>query len=367
VREKYTIKYCQEYAKGKGGECLSLQYINTITRLEWECEFKHRWQASFGNVKHKDSWCPFCYGNVLLTLQDCHDWANSKGGCCFSTEYINTATKMEWKCEYGHTWEAAFNNIQAGKWCPFCYGNVKLTLQDCQNHAIGRGGKCLAAEYINVDTKIEWECEFFHRWEATFDKVKRGTWCPYCAGKHLTIEDCQESAKNENGKCLSDIYINTATKMEWECSKGHIWSSTFGRVRRRIWCPLCYKWKSQGKLLEIIQIIYPEHKIYNNHKGFGWLKNKMRMEIDIWVPHLKLAIEYDGEQHFEPVKFGGISDEKAEGNFKLTQRRDRKKNKLIKEHPEDINYFIRFKYDEPLDKEYIMKKIANRIKQCQQK
>ena len=105
--------------------------------------------------------------------------------------------------------------------------------------------------------------------------------------------------------------------------------------------------------------MFPSYNICNNYREFGWLKDKIGMEIDIWVPHLKLAIEYDGQQHFFPVRFGGISQERAEDNFKSQKKRDRKKNRLIKAHPEEVNYFIRFKYDEPLDKEYIMNKIAS--------
>ena len=55
-------------------------------------------------IKDNDAWCPQCYGNVLMTLDECKDVAISKGGECLSTEYVNSQTKMKWKCSEGHVW-----------------------------------------------------------------------------------------------------------------------------------------------------------------------------------------------------------------------------------------------------------------------
>lgn len=35
----------------------------------------------------------------MLSLKECQDLAISRGGKCLSTEYINNQTHMEWKCE----------------------------------------------------------------------------------------------------------------------------------------------------------------------------------------------------------------------------------------------------------------------------
>lgn len=93
---------------------------------------------------------------------------------------------------------------------------------------------------------------------------------------------------------------------------------------------------------------------------FSWLKYKQKQEIDIWVPSLKLAIEYDGRQHFEPVQFGGISLERARQNLIIQKSRDKNKNKLIKQHYEEIKYFIRFNYREKITKELVETKLKNK-------
>lgn len=48
--------------------------------------------------------------------------AKEKEGLCLSTDYINNNTKMRWKCRFPehNIWEANYNNIKNGKWCPEC-------------------------------------------------------------------------------------------------------------------------------------------------------------------------------------------------------------------------------------------------------
>ena len=45
-----------------------------------------------------------------------------------------------------------------------------------------------------------------------------------------------------------------------------------------------------------------------------------------------IFIEFDGKQHFEPVRFGGISQEKSEEAFKETKIRDKIKNEFCEEN-----------------------------------
>ncbi len=56
-----------------------------------------------------------------LSLEDMHILARKRNGECISKDYINVGTKLEWKCEKGHIWSAKPNNIKSGYWCPECY------------------------------------------------------------------------------------------------------------------------------------------------------------------------------------------------------------------------------------------------------
>jgi hypothetical protein len=116
-------------------------------------------------------------------------------------------------------------------------------------------------------------------------------------------------------------------------------------------CPICHKpGISQKKLKNILHTIFPAQLINYDYYGFDWLRNpktNRKLELDIYIPHLKLAIEYDGLHHFEQ-RIGWSS-------FRDTKYRDKIKNKLLAQHFDDIKYFIRIPYWEPLTEENIKK------------
>ena len=58
---KLTIKHMQALAKQRGGQCLSDSYINTKTKLRWRCAKGHEWETTPASVKNAGSWCPVCY------------------------------------------------------------------------------------------------------------------------------------------------------------------------------------------------------------------------------------------------------------------------------------------------------------------
>ena len=89
------------------------------------------------------------------TIQDCKQFAQTKGGECLSDTYRNNTTKMMWKCNLGHTWQAHWNNIKdLGTWCPSCFGNLPIGIEECRDYAETKGGKCLSTEYINLNDCI---------------------------------------------------------------------------------------------------------------------------------------------------------------------------------------------------------------------
>jgi hypothetical protein len=107
-----------------------------------------------------------------LTIEEMKQIAQDRGGECLSDEYVNTMTNLKWRCKDGHVWEARPLNIKRGK-----------------------DG---------------------HVWEARPLNIKRGGWCPYCSHRvKLTLAEMKELAKSKGGECLSDVYVNTNTKLKW--------------------------------------------------------------------------------------------------------------------------------------------------------
>ncbi len=236
-----AIEELHAIAKKRGGKCLSENYVNRDTKLLWECVEGHQWEAAPDSVKH-GSWCQQCAGKAKGTIEEMQQIAAERGGKCLSETYLDNKTKLLWECAEDHQWQAKPNDIKNGHWCPYCTGLAKGTIEEMQRIAEERGGKCLSNIYTNSSTKLLWECAKGHQWEATPGSVKHRSWCQKCAGKAKgTIEEMQQIAAERDGKCLSESYVNNRTKLLWQCVEGHQWEATPGMIKSGTWCPKCAK------------------------------------------------------------------------------------------------------------------------------
>lgn len=78
------------------------------------------------------------------------------------------------------------------------------------------------------------------------------------------------------------------------------------------------------QLLERKEIDFKsEYTIYIDDKYY---------RFDFYLPQYNLFIEYDGQQHFEPVRFHGNNIEENEHAFRITQEHDKIKNNYCEEH-----------------------------------
>jgi hypothetical protein len=129
-----------------------------------------------------------------IRIEKLRELAKTRGGDCLSTIYLGVKAKLEWVCKEGHTWDATPDTISTGTWCPVC-ANVRRVIKQrfssllspddwlevLRRHARSKGGELLSSVYANSKTRLRWRCKFNHEWRATPSKVRRGTWCPYCA------------------------------------------------------------------------------------------------------------------------------------------------------------------------------------------
>lgn len=250
--KRNTIEMMRAIAKERGGKCLSKKYVNSETKLEWQCSEGHKWFATPHSVKSKKSWCQKCKANAQKhTIEDMQKLAEQKVGRCLSKTYVLNNVNLLWECADGHQWENQPANITMGQWCPVCSkSDEKLTIEEMKNIAKERGGKCLSREYIDNGTDLLWECSDGHQWKANPRNVKNNqSWCPVCAGnQQKTIEDMKEVALSHGGELLSKRYTNSKTKLKWRCEEGHTFYKTPSHIiHRGQWCPVCTKEKRLKK------------------------------------------------------------------------------------------------------------------------
>jgi len=327
---KLSINDMQQIASERGGLCLSTEYFGPNIKLIWQCSKNHIWHAKPSSVKYNDAWCPYCFGNAKSTIEEMHKIALEKGGICLSTEYKNNTVKLEWKCSKNHVWTATSSLIKMGAWCPIC-SSTKLTIEEMHKIALEKGGMCLSTEYVNSYSKLIWQCYKGHVWRAKPNSIKTGTWCPICADTKLTIDKMNEIAISRNGRCLSTEYVNKDSKLIWQCSNNHIWNASPKSVKNGTWCPYCNIFYNQEHCRKYFESIFNEKFITCRPK---WLKNpetNYPMQLDGYCSKFNLAFEYNGEQHYKVIKFNpGISNKQTNINFIKQQSRDKLKIRLCK-------------------------------------
>ncbi len=320
---KLSIEIAHAVAAANHGRCLSTVYVNCHEHLIWECYFKHTWPATLNKVKNMKTWCAICKKKKKHTIEIAQQVAISKGGLCLSTVYINNCSHLEWQCGKGHKWFAALGDIMNGRnggtWCAICNHCAKLTIEEAQQIAISRDGRCLSTTYVNGKEHLEWLCGKGHTWFACLNKVKNSkTWCPDCSPtKQLTIEDAHEAARENGGLCLSTEYINLDENLIWQCEFLHTWPATLHNVRHHnSWCPTCKESKGEKAIrlwLEDNEFNYdPQYQI----PGY-------RHPYDFYIPGSNLIIEYDGIQHFQHVPY-------FHREYSLEYRQDIDKQKTIR-------------------------------------
>jgi len=62
------------------------------------------------------------------------------------------------------------------------------------------------------------------------------------------------SAYQQNIRVLE--YKGIQEHLEWECQKGHTWKATFDNVKRSTWCPKCWEGRNEKLCREIFEKIY---------------------------------------------------------------------------------------------------------------
>ena len=112
---------CRKVAEKRKGKCLRTWQDRGETYGEFVCGNRHPpWIATASKVIER-TWCLRCaIDKMKIGIEHCRQFAKEKGGKCLSTEYINASTKLHWRCAKGHDWWARWAYVNMGYWCSTC-------------------------------------------------------------------------------------------------------------------------------------------------------------------------------------------------------------------------------------------------------
>ncbi len=316
-------------------------YINSQTKMSFTCPNGHSYQTNYSEFKRrKYRGCPECKSNKKLTYKELENFFNTYGFKLLKGEYKNCFSKLKIRCPNGHVNESSYNRFKncinkGGYGCPDCFnihkrGKSRQHSYDFVKNVIESVGyKLLSTEYKGVDSEIEIECGYKHKYFTTFYRFKAGNRCPFCYGNFKkTTEQFRKDVYKLVGNEYEVLgeYKNIETPILFlhrECNDIFLMRpSSFLKKGSR--CTKC-KFNSKGKQ-QIIHYLKGKNIKYTDEERFNECRNKNPLPFDIFVDN-KFLIEYDGIQHFEENKhFGGIK------GFSLRKQHDQIKNEFCIKH-----------------------------------
>jgi len=89
------------------------------------------------------------------------------------------------KCKNNHEWDCIPGSINAGDWCRACAGTCPIEAYKKLLTIVNENEGIILGNYINSHTKIAFKCKFGHIWETFPSNITNsGSWCPVCHESH---------------------------------------------------------------------------------------------------------------------------------------------------------------------------------------
>jgi hypothetical protein len=244
-----------ELAKEADGWDPKKVVAGTNKRLPWKCNKGHKWIAQ-GNDRSSGKNCPFCSNNRVLAgyndLATTHpELAKEAHGWDPTTVTFGTKKKLNWKCSKGHVWTAVGYNRSNGTSCSVCanfkvlagYNDLATTHPELAKEAHGWDPTTVIA---GTNKKLDWKCSKGHVWTAALNSRVNGNGCSVCSNYKVLVGTNDLAtlnpalAKEAHGWDPTKVVAGTSKKLDWKCSKGHVWKATVvGRYRLKRNCPYC--------------------------------------------------------------------------------------------------------------------------------
>ena len=300
----------------------------------WKCEKGHSFESKVYRMvmSKKGLNCPYCrnqkvlkgYNDLLTTnLNLAKEWNYERNIGVLPEEVIaGSPKKYWWKCGNGHEWEASLSSRNSGGYgCPYCAGQKAIVgkndLKSTHPELIckwdtEKNKDTAMTDYMPQSNKsVWWKCEKGHSFKSSIYHMTAGRGCPYCSNKKvligyndlLTTDKKVANEWNYNKNKKIDIYSVTkgsSKKVWWICNKGHEWEATIASRTNGTRCPYC-SLEFRASLPEKTFFYYIKN-IFPDACENKRIRNDSQMELDIYIPSIRVGIEYDGEVWHQNVE-----------------------------------------------------------------
>lgn len=261
-------------------------------------------------------------------------------------EYISYRKKVCITCPiHGDFFQTPDGHLQ-GRGCQKCYDvrrgesrrKDEVFFIEQMKEIFGNKYDLSKVKYISNKKKVCLVCpEHGDFWQTPNHLLDRKTGCPICSKKEngkkhsKTKEKFILDAKKIHGD-LYDYsmveYVNAKTPVKIICKTHGIFEQKPNYHLCGNGCPKCKMSKLEIEMMRELDSNNIEYKFHYHPDCLGGL------ELDFYLPEVKLGIECQGRQHYKPISFFG-----GEEGFKKTTERDCLKDELCKENNIKLIFF----------------------------
>jgi len=239
MSNKHTIEFVKEKFEKEGWVCTSEEYINAKSKLNYICPKGHVGTITWDSWNHGHR-CSECVKVKKPMISFIRSKFEEEGWILFSNEYINSSTKLDCICSKGHHGSITWNSWQRGRRCSKCAGNKKLTIEFVRSEFEKKGWVLTSKKYINSSSKLDYICPKGHSGTITWYNWQRGGGCVVCADlKKPTIGSIRSEFEEDNYNLTSIVYVNAQQKLDYICPEGHHGSIRWVDWQRGVRCLTC--------------------------------------------------------------------------------------------------------------------------------
>jgi very-short-patch-repair endonuclease len=279
-------------------------------------------------------------------------------------EFRSYKEKVKIICpEHGVFEQTPNNHLYGKKGCKFCANNVKYTKKE----VINKFKECHGDKYDyskikfnGVFKKVDIICKKHGIFKQTAKSHFSGSGCLKCVGKNKTTKEVIIEFKKIHGDRYDYSlveYSKAKEKIKIICHKHGVFKQTPDSHKSKKGCSKCNMSKGEKKIKEILKELNIKFNLQKKFKECVNPETNKKLLFDFYLPDYNMCIEYDGEQHYLPMRF---SNKNNSLNLELIQKRDKIKNEFCKGNKITL---LRIKYTKLNEIDDILNKtFINRVK-----
>lgn len=365
MTKKHTFESINKYFEDQSCKLLETEYINNKTKMKYRCKCGNDSEITYGNFLSGKR-CKKCAGNEKLTYEFVHNYFKEDKCELLESEYINSNTKMKYKCKCGNESSISWDSFISGSRCKKCSGSETFTYEYVKNFFKERNCELLETEYKNISTPMKYKCECGcgNVSKICYSSLKSGSRCKKCFNlkSRKLFDDVKDYFTEQNCELLETEYISNNTKMKYKCNCGNTSKITLNSFKKGTRCTMC-GYEKHSKSLKI----YKDYKFPSGNivkiQGYEYLALdeliKVYKEDDIItnkrdMPKINYNFENKQKRYYPDIWIKSIN-QIIEVKSDWTYNKDLAKNKLKEIATKELNFNFEFWIYKPEKKKFFSK------------